>query len=186
MSAQNVIKENEQRMQKSLEAVKNELSKLRTGRASASILDGIKVDYYGTPTALNQVANVAIPEPRVITITPWDKGQLSAIEKALLASDIGMTPSNDGNIIRLKVPELTQDRRNELVKMAKKIGEDGKIAIRNVRRDANEGIKKLEKNSEISKDDEKKFLDQIQVSTDKIIAAVDQTILAKEKELLDK
>lgn len=185
MSAEEIILNSESRMQKTIDSTKSELNKIRTGRASAQMLDGISVDYYGTATPINQMANIAVPEPRLVTITPWDRSQLGAIEKAILGSDLGITPSSDGSLIRLKVPELTEERRNDLAKLAKKYGEEGKIAIRNIRRDANDDIKKLQKESDISEDEEKIHLEEIQQLTDKHISIVDDIVKVKEAELLE-
>jgi ribosome recycling factor len=185
MSVDEIILNTEDRMQKSVEAASAEMSKIRTGRASANMLEGISVDYYGTATPINQMANISVPEPRLVTITPWDRSQIGLIEKAILASDLGITPSSDGSLIRLKVPELTEERRNDLAKVVRKYGEDGKIAVRNVRRDANEQIKKLQKDSEISEDEEKIYHDEIQQLTDKYTVRVEEIVKAKEKDLLE-
>jgi ribosome recycling factor len=175
----------DERMEKTLESTKYDMNKLRTGVASSAMLDGIMVDYYGTPTAINGLANIATPEPRLIAITAWDKSALGAIEKAILASDLGITPSNDGSVIRLNIPELTEERRKDLAKLAKKYAEDGKIAVRNIRRDANEAIKKLEKDSEISEDDMKRYLDNVQESTDIFVQKLDDLGKKKEAEILE-
>lgn len=185
MTIDEILLDSEDRMQKSIDSAKTEMSKVRTGRASASMLDGVSVDYYGTATPINQMANIAIPEPRLLTITPWDRSQLAIIEKAILSSDLGITPSNDGSLIRLKVPELTEERRNDLAKLVRKYGEDGKIAIRNIRRDANEHVKKLQKDSEISEDEEKIHLEEIQNLTNQFITKVDELVKAKESDLLE-
>lgn len=172
------------RMKKAIDLLSNELSKMRTGRASLSVLDDVRVDYYGTPTPLNQVATLNTPDPRLITIQPWESNLLGVIEKALLKSDIGLTPTNDGKIIRLPIPTLTEDRRKELVKHIKKHGEESKIAVRNVRRDANEHLKKLEKDAHLPEDDVKKALNDIQKLTDDYIKKVDDVIGHKEKEIM--
>ena len=185
MSVEEIVLDAEDRMSKSVEAAKNEMSKIRTGRASANMLDSVMVDYYGTPTPIKQMANISIPEPREVTISPWDRSQLATIEKAIISSDLGMAPSNDGSLIRLKVPELTEERRNEMVKIVHKYGEDGKVAIRNVRRDANDHIKKLQKDSEISEDEEKIYHDEVQELTNKYVNQVDEVVKAKETELLE-
>jgi len=172
-------------MDKAVEALRHDLSKVRTGRASVSILDDVRVDYYGTPTPLNQVASLAVPEPRLITIQPWERKLLPEIEKAIHKSGLGLTPSSDGIVIRLAFPALTEERRKEMVKQVKKMGEDGKIAVRNARRDANETLKKLLKDKEISEDDEKRGEKEIQELTDEFVARIDKVIADKEKELLE-
>ena len=179
------IKENlNKSMSSSLETLKYQLSKVRTGRASANILDGVRVDYYGTPTAINQVGQLSTPEARLLQIQPFDKGMIAAIEKAILSANIGLTPSNDGNLIRIPFPALTEERRKEQVKEVKKHGEDAKISIRNSRRDQNELVRKAEKDKEFSEDLSKKYQSEIQTVTDKFIKEVDSVILSKEKELM--
>ncbi len=178
-----VIQEAERRMQKAVEAADHDFATLRTGRANPMILEGIKVDYYGTPTPLNQLAGISVPEPRQLMITPWDKSCLDAIAKAILSSDVGITPNNDGQVIRLNVPYLTEERRKELIKQLHKKSEDHKVAIRNIRRDANEHLKTQQKNSEISEDDMKREQEKIQKITDKYIAEVDKHTVSKEAEL---
>lgn len=180
-----VFKELKDKMDRSIDALHREIVKLRTGRASISMLDGIRVDYYGTVTPLNQLATMSVPESRLITIQPWDAGALSHIEKAIMNSDLGLTPTNDGKLIRISIPQLTEERRKEIVKMAKKIAEECKIAVRNNRRDANEEIKKLEKDKTISQDDLKKTHAKIQELTDKYISRVDDILKHKEKEILE-
>ena len=175
----------EEKMIKSFESMIQSFTKTRTGRASAIILDDIKVSYYGAPTPIKQLSNVNIPEPRMITIQPYDKTTLSDIEKAILAANLGITPENDGNIIRLPFPALTEEKRKDIVKQIKKIAEDTKVAVRNIRRDQNEIIKKMKKDSEITEDQEKKTLDDIQKSTDKWIAKIDEATKNKEKEILE-
>ena len=184
MSVEQIASDSEVKMQKTVDSVVQDLAKIRTGRASAAMLEGITVDYYGTATPINQMANISIPEPKVIAISPWDRSTAAEIEKAILASDLGITPSNDGNLIRLKVPELTEERRNDMVKLAKKQGEDGKIAVRNIRRDANESLKKLQKNSEISEDELKIHTEEIQNLTDTFVKKIDSIVKVKEDELL--
>lgn len=171
-------------MGKSIESLKYQMTKIRTGRASANVLDGISVDYYGTPTPIKQVGQISTPEARLLQIQPFDKSLISAIEKSIIAANIGLTPSNDGNLIRLPFPALTEERRKEQVKDLKKVGEDAKIAIRNVRRDQNEVVKKGEKDKKISEDDSKKFQDEIQKVTDEYIKQVDKIIGDKESEIL--
>ncbi|MCP4628003.1 MAG: ribosome recycling factor [bacterium] len=172
-------------MGKSIAALKNELNRLRTGRASLSILDPIKVDYYGTLTPMNQMATLAVPESRLITIQPWDVSVIKDIEKALLKSDLGLTPSNDGKIIRIAIPPLTEERRKELVKIVHKICEDYKVSVRNIRRDANELLKSMKKDGEISEDDAFKAQDQVQKITDEQIKLIDECYKEKEKEILE-
>jgi ribosome recycling factor len=175
----------EEKMKKSCEAVRHELSKLRSGRATTTLLDGVKVDYYGTPTPLNQVGNVSAPEARLLTIQPWDKSMISAIEKAILEAGLGLNPQNDGTLIRIPIPALNEERRKELVKLSKKYAEDGRVAVRNVRRDANEHIKKAEKNHEVSEDDSKTAQDKIQKMTDLYIKKIDEMLVLKEKEIME-
>ncbi len=178
------IKIYEEKMEKSLESLKNEYLTIRAGRANPHILDKIKVDYYGTPSSLQQVANVSVPEARMILIQPWESRLIKDIEKAILASDIGINPNNDGKVIRLVFPELTEDRRKELVKEVKKKGESAKVAIRNIRRDANEAIKKANKASEISEDEQEQLEEKVQKATDKYIAEIEKAIDVKSKEIL--
>lgn len=179
-----VIQNAEERMKKAIEALKRELSSLRAGRATPSLLDKIHVDYYGTPTPLNQVGTISTPDPRTLVIQPWDKSVLDAVEKAIQKSDLGLTPNNDGNIIRINIPPLTEERRTELVKMTRKYGEDAKVAVRNVRRDANDEIRKLEK-GELSEDESRRLQDEIQKLTDRYVKEVDQVLAAKEKEIME-
>ena len=167
-----------------MESLKAEYSAIRAGRANPHLLDKIKVNYYGTPSSLQQVANVSVPEARMIQIQPWETSLIKEIEKAIMASDLGITPSNDGKTIRLVFPELTEDRRKELVKDVKKKGENAKVAVRNIRRDANDAIKKAAKASEISEDEQKQVEDKVQKLTDKYIAEVDKAIEEKSKEIL--
>ncbi len=174
-----------ERMGKSIEALKREYSRLRTGRASSSLLDGIRVSYYDTPTPLNQMASIAVPEPRLIVIQPWDKTALGEIEKAILKSELGLTPMNDGKVIRIAIPPLTEERRKELVKVARKMAEDNKVAIRNIRRDANDMLKDLKKEKEITEDDLFRSQEEVQKITDEFISQVDQLCTEKEKEILE-
>lgn len=178
------IKQFEEKMEKSLESLKAEYTTIRAGRANPHLLDKIKVDYYGTPSALQQVANISVPEARMIQIQPWESSLIKEIEKAILSSDIGITPNNDGKVIRLVFPELTEDRRKELVKDVKKKGENAKVAVRNIRRDANDAIKKALKAAEISEDEQKQLEDRVQKSTDKYIAEIDKAVEEKSKEIL--
>jgi ribosome recycling factor len=172
-------------MGKTISSLENELKRVRTGRANLSILDGIRVDYYGTLTPLNQMASLAVPESRLITIQPWDVSVIKDIEKALLKSDLGLTPSNDGKMIRIAIPPLTEERRKQLAKNVHKMCEDHKIAIRNIRRDANEMLKTLKKDGDIAEDDAFKGQDQVQKITDDFITQIDEIYKEKEKEILE-
>ena len=172
-------------MTKALESFKRDLSKVRTGRASLSLLDDVKVDYYGTPTPLNQVGSMAVPEPRLITIQPWEKNLIGEIEKAILKADLGLNPSSDGQVIRLVFPPLTEERRKEMVKQVKRMGEDAKVGIRSVRREANDTLKKLEKDKDITEDEQKRGEKEIQDLTDDYVARVDKVIEEKEKDLME-
>ena len=173
------------RMEKALGDLQHEMAGVRTGRANISLLDNVRVDYYGTPTPLNQVANLHVPDPTLITLQPWDVSQIAAIEKSIRAADLGLNPSNDGKTIRVPVPPLTEERRKDLVKKLHHIAEDHRVALRNVRRDANEHVKKLLKDKLISEDDEKRALDEIQKMTDGNIGKLDQAVKTKEKEVLE-
>jgi ribosome recycling factor len=179
-------KKAEEKMNKALDALRKELATLRTGRASLGMLEGIMVDYYGTPTPLSQVANMAVPDPRQITIQPWEAKLLGEIEKAILKSDVGLTPSNDGKIIRLSIPPLTEERRQQIVKHAKKLAEDARVAVRNIRRDVNDEIKKKskDKDAHVSEDEIKKLQDEIQKITDAHIHKIDELLAHKEKEIM--
>ena len=174
----------EEKMNKSLDALQSEYVSIRAGRANPHVLDKIKVDYYGTPTPLQQVGNVTVPEARMIQIQPWEKSLLREIEKAIQMSDLGINPTNDGNVIRLVFPELTEERRKELAKDVKKKGEAAKVAMRNIRRDANDAIKKLEKSGEISEDERDDAEEQIQKLTDKMVEKVDKAVEDKTKEIM--
>jgi ribosome recycling factor len=180
-----VYHEVDHKMERSLAALRKELSRIRTGRATLALLEGIDVDYYGTTTPLNQMATLAAPESRLLTIQPWDKSQVGLIEKAIQRSDLGLTPMNDGMIIRLAIPPLTTERRKDLVKKVKKIGEDVKVALRNVRREGNETLKDLEKTKDISQDDLRRGQEQVQKITDRFISQVDDVLNAKEHEILE-
>ncbi|HZT36377.1 MAG TPA: ribosome recycling factor [Bryobacteraceae bacterium] len=173
------------RMDKALADLQHEMASIRTGRASVSILDGIRVDYYGAPTPLNQLATLHVPEPSMITIQPWDVSQIGAIEKAIRSSDLGLNPSNDGKMIRVPIPPLTEERRKEIVKRLHHVAEDHRVALRNIRRDANEQLKRLLKEKLISEDEERRALDEIQKMTDANIQKLDQAAKAKEKEILE-
>ncbi len=174
----------EEKMKKSLANLEEEYGAIRAGRANPRILDRIQVDYYGTPTSLQGVANISVPEARMIQIQPWDTGLIKDIEKAILAADLGLKPANDGKVIRLVFPELTEERRKELVKDVKKKGEETKVAIRNIRRDANDAVKKEAKANEISEDDQKQLEDKIQKLTDEYVKKIDQAIDAKSTEVM--
>jgi ribosome recycling factor len=180
-----ILKDTEVKMEKTLSSLKTDLNKVRTGRASLSLFDDIRVDYYGTPTPLNQVATLAVPESRLITIQPWDTSVTAEIEKAILKSELGLTPSSDGKIIRIPIPRLTEERRKELVKIVKKMAEAAKVALRNIRREVNDQLKGLEKNKKISQDQLHQMMEKVQVSTDKYIEKVDAALAAKEKEILE-
>ena len=174
----------EEKMKKTLAALESEYSTIRVGRANPKVLDKITVDYYGTPTPIQQVANVNVPEPRMIQIQPWEASMVREIEKAIMTSDLGINPTNDGKVIRLMFPELTEERRKELAKDVKKKGESAKVAIRNIRRDANDSFKKLAKSAEVSEDEIKELEEQAQKLTDKYIAEIDKAVESKTKEIL--
>ncbi len=179
-----IMKSAEARMQKSIDALKNELTKIRTGRAHPSLLDHVSVDYYGTPTALSQVANIAIEDARTLSITPWEKPMVAVIEKAILKSDLGLNPAVAGTVIRVPVPALTEERRRDLVKIVKHEAEGARVAIRNIRRDANGELKALEKDKTISEDEERRAEDSVQKLTDKYIKEVEAVFEKKEKDLM--
>ncbi|MFW6052800.1 MAG: ribosome recycling factor [Desulfosalsimonas sp.] len=180
-----IISEAEEKMDKSVFTLKKELQKIRTGRASLSLLDDVRVDYYGTPTPLNQIASLSVPESRLITIQPWDPSAGKEIEKAIMKSNLGLTPSSDGKIIRINIPPLTEDRRKEIVKQVNKLCEEYRIAVRNIRRDANDSLKTLKKDGDASEDDVNKSLDDIQKLTDEHIKQIDDLYKDKEKEILE-
>ncbi len=180
-----IKKKTEERMKGALESLKHEFSTVRTGRASLSLLDDVLVDYYGTPSPLNQVATLSLPDARTIAIAPWESKMLGPIEKAILKSDIGVTPTNDGKVIRIIMQPLTEDRRKELVKKCKKMAEDAKVAVRNVRRDSNEALKKAEKDKSITEDELKKSEEEIQKTTDDFIKRIDEALVHKEKEVME-
>jgi len=182
---QSVVRKTEQEMKRAIEATVKNFNSVRTGRASVSLVEGIMVDYHGTMTPLNQLASLAVPERRLITIQPWDPSAVSAIEKAILKSDLGITPGNDGKVIRLAVPSLTEERRKELVKVIHKMAEEGRVIIRNHRRDANDALKKKEKAKEVSEDDGRKGTEQIQELTNKMIKSLDEFLAKKEKEIME-
>ncbi len=179
-----ILLEAEEKMEKSVASLDRDFGKLRTGRASTALVDNIMVDYYGTPTPIKQLASVAIPDSRSITIQPWDKGAFGPVEKAIITSDLGLTPMNDGRLIRISIPMLTEERRKELVKVARKYVEEAKVAVRSVRREANEQIKKLEKAKEITEDDARRGQDEVQKLTDAYVAKADEHCNAKEAEIM--
>ncbi len=185
MTTHPVLNSSKDKMDKSILALRGELTKVRTGRASTSLLDDIRVDYYGTPTPLNQVATLGVPESRLITIAPWDGSIIPLIEKAILGSDLGLTPSNDGKLVRLPIPALTEERRKEMVKLVKKFGEESKIGIRHVRREAMDQLKALEKEKKITEDDHKHLDKEIQKLTDSYVQKVDEALAHKEKEVME-
>ena len=185
MEIQELLTREEGRMDKTIEALKHEFASIRTGRASTALLDKVMVDYYGTPSPINQVANVTAPEPRLILVKPWEKSMIGPIEKAVLQSDLGLNPSNDGDTIRLAIPQLTEERRKELVKVVSKKAEEAKVADRNIRRDANDALKKEEKAKTITEDDAKQGQDKIQKLTDKKIKVIDDLKDKKEKDVLE-
>lgn len=181
---QSIKNETKERMEKAIDSLKRELVSLRAGRATPSLLDRIQADYYGTMTPINQMAGISTPDPRTLMIQPWDSSALPLIEKAIQKSDLNLTPTNDGAVIRITIPALTEERRGELAKMTRKFGEEAKVAIRNIRRDANDHIKQLEKN-EISEDESKREQDEIQKITDRFVSEVDAVIAAKEAEIME-
>lgn len=185
MPVKNIVESAGGNMQKAVEHVRQQLSKVRTGRASASLLENVKVDYYGSPTPISQVGGISVPDARSILIQPWDRTTLGSIEKAILASNLGITPQNDGQVIRISVPPLTEERRKEIVKQCKKFAEEARLAVRNVRRDANEELKIAEKKEHFSEDDRKRGEDEIQKLTDKYVKDIDQVLVAKEEEVME-
>lgn len=180
-----ITKDAEERMKKTVELFRKELSSLRAGRASPSLLERVVVDYYGVSTPVTQVATVTVPEPRLMVIQPWDKSMLQSIEKAILKSDLGITPRNDGHVIRLAVPQLTEERRAELVKMVRRKAEEERVAIRNLRRDAIDEIRELEKAGEVSEDAARRTQEEVQRLTDKYVSEIDKILAAKEKEIME-
>ena len=173
-----------ERMEKTLTALERDFSKLRTGRASTDLLEGVKVDYYGTITPLSQMATISVPDSRTLTIQPWDRGGFSAIEKAIQKSDLGLSPVNDGKVLRIAIPPLTEERRKDLVKVAKKYTEEAKVALRNIRREANDLLKKAEKDKELTEDEHRKTHDEVQKITDASVAKADEKLAAKEKDIM--
>lgn len=180
-----LLSEADERMKKSVESSREKLATVRTGRASPALLDRVQVDYYGTATPINQMANIAATEARLITISPYDKTSLPAIEKAIIESDLGLTPNNDGNVVRIQIPELTEERRNEMVKQARQLAEEGRIAIRNIRRDVMHELKELRTSGDVGEDDEKRGEDDLQKLTDRHVGEVDSQLQNKESDLLE-
>lgn len=185
MNKSEILKDAETRMAKSAEAIRDEMAKIRTGRASTALLDHLKVDYYGNPTPLNQVATVGVSDARTLSVTPWDKSMISSVEKAILESDLGLNPMTASETIRIPLPALTEERRVEMTKLVRSEGENGKVAIRNIRRDANNHLKELLKNKELAEDEEKKALDQMQKLTDKFVEKIDVIVAEKEAEIME-
>jgi len=180
-----MVQDAENKMKKTVELLVKDLSSMRAGRANPAMLDKISVDYYGSPTPINQLANITVPEPRLLVIQPYDKTSIPSIEKAIMKSDLGINPSNDGNVIRIAIPALTEERRKDMVKQVKKRVEEGKVALRNVRRDGNDEIKQAEKDKLISEDEGKKLLDEIQKRTDNYVKDLDRISQTKEKEIME-
>jgi len=185
MSIRDVENQAKSRMEKVLSDLQQEMSHIRTGRANISLLDNVRVDYYGTPTPVNQLATLHVPEASLLTLQPWDVSQIGAIEKAIRAADLGLNPSNDGKLIRVPIPALTEERRKDLVKKLHHVAEDHRVALRNIRRDANEAVKKLAKDKVISEDDDRRAHDEVQKMTDGYIQKLDQAAKTKEKEILE-
>lgn len=185
MPTKEVIKDLDRRMHGAVDALHGEFKTLRTGRANVSVLDGVMVDYYGTPTPIAQVANLSVPEASLIVAQPWDKSMIPAIEKAIRNADLGLNPANDGKVVRIPMPPLTQDRRKELVKKAHQMAEEARTAVRQVRRDGNDKLKKMEKEHEISQDDEKRALDEVQKMTDRYVEQINEALKHKEKEIME-
>jgi ribosome recycling factor len=185
MTTNEIYRDAENRMKKSLEHLHHELSRIRTGRATPALLDVVKIDYYGSMVPLNQASSITAPEPRLLVIQPWEKRLIGEIEKAILQSDLGLNPTNDGNVVRVPIPELSEERRRDLLKLVKKFCEESRVAIRNIRRDANDHVKNLEKNHEISEDENHKVQDDVQKLTDEYVGKVDEYYNSKEKEILE-
>jgi ribosome recycling factor len=173
------------RMQKAIVAIGHELAKVRTGKATTALLDGIRVNSYGSMVTINQVATISVPEPRLIVVQPWEKAMAAEISKAILKADLGLNPINDGVLVRVPIPQLTEERRKDLVKLCKKLAEEGRVAVRNIRRDANEHLKKAEKSKEISEDDHRRISEEIQKMTDEYISEIDDLVTAKEAEVME-
>jgi ribosome recycling factor len=185
MTTNDIYRDAENRMKKSLEHLHHELSRIRTGRATPALLDVVKIDYYGSMVPLNQASSITAPEPRLLVIQPWEKRLIGEIEKAILQSDLGLNPTNDGNVVRVPIPELSEERRRDLLKLVKKFCEETRVAVRNIRRDANDHIKNLEKDHEISEDESHKVQDDVQKLTDEYVGKVDEHYNSKEKEILE-
>jgi len=185
VNSKDILKQADDKMKKAVEVVREELVKIRTGKATTALLDGVRVDYYGTPTPLNKIASVSIPDVHSITVQPWEKSVIPLIEKAILTANLGLNPVNDGTIIRVPIPPLNEERRRELVKLVKKFGEEGKIAVRNIRRDAIEHLKKAEKNDHLPEDERKRGEQEVQKITDKFTKDIDSLLLLKEKEIME-
>lgn len=181
----NALKDAKERMEKTIQTTQSELTRIRTGRASASLLDTVRVDYYGSISPLKQVANISVPEPRLIVVQPWDRSMMGEIEKAIMKADIGITPNSDGAVIRLPVPPLTEERRKEMVKLVHQMGEDAKVAVRNIRRDVLDQLKKAQKSSQISEDEEYNAGIDVQEMTDEFVKKVDDLVKAKETEVME-
>lgn len=180
-----ILKSCDERMEKGISALRSSFATVRAGRANPAILDRVQVDYYGSTMPINQLGSVSTPEPRMLVITPWDKGALAEIERAISKSDLGLTPTNDGSVIRIVIPQLTEQRRQDLVKQVKKMSEEGRVAIRNVRRDVNDDLKKLEKNGEISEDENRRAQEKVQASTNRFIGEIDKLLEQKEQEIME-
>jgi ribosome recycling factor len=185
MDARGVVRDAKEKMSKSIEALSRELGGIRAGKATASLLDSLRVDYYGTMVPIQQVASINVPEPRLIVVQPWDKGMVSVVSKAIRAGDLGLNPTDDGTVVRVPIPPLTEERRKELVKHVKKLGEGTRVAIRQIRRDANEHVKKLQNSKDLSEDDARRHSDEIQKATDGAIEQVDDLLKEKEKDILE-
>ena len=183
--SEEIVISTEEKMEKTIQGLGKELATVRAGRANPALLDKVTVDYYGVATPLNQLSNISAPEPRLLVIQPWDKSAIGAIEKGILKSDLGLTPNSDGNIIRIAIPQLTEQRRKDLVKLVKKMAEDSRVAVRNIRRDANEDIKRQEKSGDISQDDSRRLQEEIQELTNQYVEKVNQILSAKEEEIME-
>lgn len=185
MEIKDILNDTEDRMQKAVESIRGELTKIRTGKASPALLDTIRVPYYGSNVPIKQVASISTPEPRLISIQPWEKNMIGEIERAIMKSDLGLNPVNDGTILRLPIPQLTEERRKDLVRLCNKLGEEGRISVRNIRRDANDALKKKEKNHEISEDQSHTAMDEVQKLTDVHIEQIDELLKNKEAEIME-
>lgn len=185
MAIKDILHDTENKMKKTVESVKREFTEVRTGRASSSLIEGVLVDYYGTKTPIKQLATISTPDARLIVIHPWDVSIIGAVEKAILQANLGLTPNNDGKVIRISIPQLTEERREELDKIVKRVAENGRVSLRTARRDANESLKQLEKNKDIAEDDRFKSQDEVQKLIDKYVAQIDEILEAKEKEITE-